>query len=505
MADATPPGGRQRCSAPSGVTLLGVRPFRIMKVDAGSALVVVPEDGAWGVIEDWLADWLLPRAGRKASLHQLAAELGLTWQALAPTVTGLFESGLVTLDGELVQPGSPGLGTPAEGPLFLMLRVTDRCTLACAYCYQGAPNNAGAAQLSSSDAQAALSLFAATCAPVATVLFAGGEALLRLPFLRECLDFANVRARAHAKRLRFILQTNGTLLKEDSLTFLQQNDVAVGVSYDGLATAHDAVRPFPGGRGSAARVLANIDRMLEAGIRVSLLTTVTADNVEALPEICRDLQRRGVDRVKFSLLTRQGRALAQDGPLPPDPQRYVQALNTVLDEIVSGTIGSLRIENIVNLMNQVLLSERVYLCDSRPCGAAGAFLAALPDGYLYPCETFPATPDYRIGAIARVTPEELVSAPVRQQLRTAGLRRPDICLRCSFLARCGGGCPSNAINDDNGMDGVEEIVCATVTAMLPEIMWRLRTEGGALMDYHRRHANLPGYEQLGGPDADRRD
>jgi uncharacterized protein len=473
-----------------------------LRADAHKSLLVVPEERAWGVVDRALGSWLQGRLGRRPIVAELLQEFDVEVPALAPVLGGLHDAGLIDVEKWPVRPEPAGM-PPVDRPLFLMLRVTDRCTLRCAYCYQAPDEEHAEYDLSMEDARSAIDLFLQRGARTATVLFTGGEALMRPAFIERCIRYALDRARQFGIRVRFALQTNGTVNRPDVVRLLREYAIAVGISYDGRDDLHDQKRPFANGRGSARRVRETVRCFVESGIRVSLLATVNADNVACIPEICQRLEEEGIERIKFSLLTCQGRAQGSRAVAPPPHDDWIRAMIGLLDRVESGAVEALRVEQLVNMLNLVLLPEPIYQCDKRPCGAAKAFFAALPDGHLYPCETFPAVPRYRLGPTRGSTIADLDEATVRAELQRGASERESRCGPCPLRAWCSGGCPSNAVNDGNGLSGVEELVCSASRGLLSEVMWRLGNGRRSLLEYHRQHAHLPTQVSYGGWDADR--
>jgi len=472
-----------------------------LRSSADRVLLAVPEERSWGVVDRALGSWIMERDDRQPLVAELVREFDVAPAALAPLLQGLHDGGLAQGAGWPPRSEATRL-PPIDAPLFLMLRVTDRCTLRCAYCYQAPDEEHDEFDLSMDDARRAIDRFIESSASTATILFTGGEALMRPEFIESCIQHGLGQADRAGKRVRFALQTNGTVNRPNIVRLLREYSVAVGISYDGRDDLHDDKRPFAGGRGSARRVRETIWTFREAGIRVSLLATVNADNVPWIPEICRRLETEGFERIKFSLLTCQGRAEGSSSVSPPGHQDWIRAMLGLIDLVEEGTIASLRVEQVVNLLNLVLLPEPIYQCDKRPCGAAKAFLAALPDGHLYPCETFPAVPRYRLGSIRDARRADLDATPLRAALQRGAEDRADRCGPCPLRAWCFGGCPSNAVNDGNGLLGVEELVCSASKVLLPEVMWRLGNGRTSLLTYHQRHAHLPTQATYGGWDAD---
>jgi len=417
----------------------------------------------------------------------MATQLGVPASILLPTLRGLAQAGLLQLGTESTE-STTHCATGSDGLVFLMLRITERCNLRCTYCYEDAGESGHTQDLSQDDAEAALTFFAGRCRPRATVLINGGEALLRMEFLEHCARVLAEQSALHGKNIRLAIQTNGTVASPRALRFLRAFGVTVGVSFDGFGF-HDVRRPFRNGRGSAAIVWKNIGRMVEQGIRVSLMVTVTSDNVSHLPEICESLQAAGIERVKFSALSCQGRAAGAGRSDDLRATDYTAALNAIFDLIESGRIERLRVEQAINLMNLVMVRRRLYLCERRPCGAAREFLAAMPDGRYYPCDVFPMGQDFALGAIGSdVAPID--ASPIGRAL-AGRAAASGACATCDLRALCSGGCPGNAVAAGAGVGGIEPFVCEGAKTLLPDLMLRLWRGNERLLSYHREHAHLP--------------
>jgi uncharacterized protein len=109
---------------------------------------------------------------------------------------------------------------------------------------------------------------------VVEITYHGGE-----PCLVGVERFARWCQEATAKlsdiaNVRFVIQTNGTLITPEWLEIFRAYSVSVGVSLDGPATINDVYRVDKRGRGSYAHVERGSKALLEAGIDVGVLTVV---------------------------------------------------------------------------------------------------------------------------------------------------------------------------------------------------------------------------------------
>ena len=131
--------------------------------------------------------------------------------------------------------GEPG---PVLPPLArLKLTLTDRCNLACPYCYQ---RNRRGVDMSPTTLRRALDLAWSLGGAEITVVLSGGEPLL-VPHL--VADAVALTADHGSPRARLRLLTNGTLLGPALVDRLVDADVALQVSCDGVAASQDDRRP----------------------------------------------------------------------------------------------------------------------------------------------------------------------------------------------------------------------------------------------------------------------
>jgi len=146
-----------------------------------------------------------------------------------------------------------------------VLKVHQRCNLACDYCYVYNMADRSWKQrpvtMSPDVARAAGDRFADhvqrhALTEISVVLHGGEPLLAGAARLRELMDGVR-RAVPGSCRVRFGMQTNGVLLDAPLLESLGGRGLLIGVSLDG--PSHDAHRRLPNGRGSAEAVARALD------------------------------------------------------------------------------------------------------------------------------------------------------------------------------------------------------------------------------------------------------
>ena len=177
--------------------------------------------------------------------------------------------------------------TPVPFQQFI-LKVHSRCNLACDYCYVYEMADQGWRDQPRGMSPAIAELAATRIAEHARahglteveLILHGGEPLLAGPeLIRRVVTDTRSACGPHVL-VRVGVQTNGTLLTPVFLDLFDELDVAVGVSVDGDAVAHNRHRRHPDGRGSHAEAHSGLRRLATRyrNLFAGLLTTVDLGN-----------------------------------------------------------------------------------------------------------------------------------------------------------------------------------------------------------------------------------
>jgi len=155
----------------------------------------------------------------------------------------------------------------------------------------------------------------------ASFVLHGGEPLLRMQDVNEVVK--TLRDGLSDIKLSFVVQTNGSTLKEGVLAELAELDIGVGVSIDGMPEDHNRSRPLLGGGPSFDRIAENITRMREGWPKLfrGILCTMNKYNME--PPSPEDAERYGCHTKAIPTF----RALEQFRPgleqFPDDPNAFL--------------------------------------------------------------------------------------------------------------------------------------------------------------------------------------
>ena len=182
-----------------------------------------------------------------------------------------------------------------SGIMKITLAITQKCNLACDYCYIHKRN-------STMNTQTAAKIIDFVFQNAhenekIEIGFFGGEPLLEIGLLKEITGL--IRSHESYDRNRIILSvtTNGTIYSEDISQFLADNDVILNISCDGPLVVQDASRHFADGSGSSAIVEANIKQALKDFPLTPVNAVYSPENLYSLPNVVDYLASIGVRNI----------------------------------------------------------------------------------------------------------------------------------------------------------------------------------------------------------------
>lgn len=180
----------------------------------------------------------------------------------------------------------------------VLIHLLNRCNLSCQHCYMQAENQGdiylpGDLVLRSLQETAGLN--------IGTVYLSGGEPFL-YPYLEDVLEMA-----AQMKNYELIVSSNGTTINKAILPLLKNSQASVQISFDGPEDYHDK---FRGQKGAFAATCQGISKLNEAGIPVSLVSTICRDNIRFLPWIANWAISHGIKHLTIQPLWQLGRGHA---------------------------------------------------------------------------------------------------------------------------------------------------------------------------------------------------
>jgi len=174
--------------------------------------------------------------------------------------------------------------------LSVWLHISNRCNLDCPYCYI---TNKTDDIMSRKIADLFLKKLEYTIEKHGlksiAIRFAGGEPTLNEDVLFSLVKELDKRFKKSDVSIKFILLTNGTKINKKLISLFKAFNVNICFSLDGIGKWHDVNRFFGKNTGSFEVIQKNLRWLKASGLKPTILTTITDENLHGIPTLNRYL------------------------------------------------------------------------------------------------------------------------------------------------------------------------------------------------------------------------
>ncbi len=423
---------------------LGLREFHPFSAAGEHFLYMVPSAGVFHVDEPSY-EVLQALDGVGLTPNEITAALAdrhqadVVEQAIVELIT-IRAIGAVAAPLKRALPVLPTENFPLQ---TMVLNVTNKCNLACTYCYEYGEDKIvdtdfGAKPKFMDEATARESVDfmfrEAGSNPISNLTFFGGETLLNFKVLKKTLAYALERGNILGKKVRFSLTTNATLLRPEVIEWLVDNEVGVTISIDGPKGSQDQFRVFKNGMGSYEVVLPKIKELLtrHKSRPIGARVTLTKQNLNV-----KKIYRHLTDEVGFwtvgfaPVTTADGRDYAIEGD---EYAAMLAQFDELAEEFKEAALEN-RHHGFSNL-NETLQEIHKGMSKAFPCGAGLGLVGVATDGDVALCHRFAGSDEHKIGSVQDGIDREQQA----RFLETHHIGHKTDCHTCWARPLCAGGC-----------------------------------------------------------------
>lgn len=376
---------------------------------------------------------------------------GTNDDAVMARLSGRYDKGDLTeaLDElkELIAVGqlfAPDINVPPtfkQEPLVksLCLHVAHDCNLRCKYCFAGTGDFGHDRSLMSKEVgEKAVDFIIAGSGrrKHCEIDFFGGEPLMNMPVVKHVVDYVRKREKETGKEFKLTLTTNGVLLHDENIKYLNDNNISLVLSLDGRKAVHDNMRPDVAGKGSYEKILANFKKAVAARENENyfLRGTFTAYNLDFAADVL-DMAEQGFDLLSVEpVVAKECNYAIEEKHLPRLFAEYEKLAKVFLERKVQGK-GFFFFHFNVDINNGPCVAKRLS-----GCGAGHEYFAVAPDGSLYPCHQFVGREQYLLGNLT----DGVTNKDIPQYFRQSHVLNKPECSECWARFYCSGGCHANA-------------------------------------------------------------
>jgi uncharacterized protein len=337
----------------------------------------------------------------------------------------------------------------------LCLHVSHTCNLNCAYCFASQGKYQGDRALMSFEVgKQALDFLIANSGTRKNleVDFFGGEPALNFEVVKQLVEYARSVEKEHGKNFRFTYTTNGMILTDDMIDFLNKECHNVVLSLDGRKEVNDRFRVDSLGRGSYDVIVPNFLRLVEKreGKGYYVRGTFTHHNTDFTNDIFH------MADLGFTELSMEPVVCSPDDPcaltkedLPVICEQYEILAKEMIKRKKEGRPFTFY-HYMLDLKNGPCIYKRIT-----GCGSGTEYMAVTPWGELFPCHQFVGDGKYSLGNIW----DGITNTEAQDQFRGCNAYARPECRDCWARLYCSGGCAANAYHATGSINGIYEYGC----------------------------------------------
>ncbi|HNZ82891.1 MAG TPA: thioether cross-link-forming SCIFF peptide maturase [Sedimentibacter sp.] len=330
----------------------------------------------------------------------------------------------------------------------MCLNMTHDCNLSCEYCFasQGTYNGEKA-YLSFETGKKAFDYLVKNSGNRRNleVDFFGGEPLMNFNTIKKLVDYGRSLEKEYNKHFRFTVTTNGVLLDEEKIDYINENMDNVVLSIDGRKETNDRMRKTINGKGSYDLIIDNFKKFInKRGSKDYFIRgTYTSYNLDFSEDV-KHMRESGFDKISVEPVT----AKPEEKYALKD--EHVDILKKEYEKLTEYFIKSNKTKDKkfqffhfnIDLESGPCIYKR-----SMGCGAGTEYVAVTPKGELYPCHQFVGQEQFIIGSVD----EGITNHAVTDKFKGLSVNDKPACRDCWAKYFCSGGCHANAYNFNNNL------------------------------------------------------
>ena len=322
----------------------------------------------------------------------------------------------------------------------LCLHIAHDCNLACSYCFAEEGEYHGRRALMSFEVGKKALDFLITNSGNRRNLevdFFGGEPLMNWNVVKELVAYGREKEQEYNKKFRFTLTTNGVLLNDEIMDFLNQEMSNVVLSLDGRPEINDQMRPFRNGKGSYDLIVPKFQKLAKSRNQMNYYVrgTFTRNNLDFSKDVLHfaDLgfEQMSIEPVVSSL--EESYAIRAED-LPVIAEEYDKLALAYIKRKKAG-----KGFNFFHFMIDLNHGPCVAKCLSG-CGSGTEYLAVTPWGDIYPCHQFVGQEKFLLGNVDT----GITNRTLQEEFKRCNVYAKSKCRECFARFYCSGGCAANS-------------------------------------------------------------
>ena len=324
----------------------------------------------------------------------------------------------------------------------LCLHIAHDCNLKCKYCFAEEGEYHGHRSLMSSKVGKAAIDFLIKASGKRRNLevdFFGGEPLMNFGVVKEIVEYGREQEKLYNKNFRFTITTNGILLDDDVIDYINKNMHNVVISLDGRKEINDMMRPRAGGQGSYDVIVPKFKKLAESRHQTDyyIRGTFTRNNLDFSKDVLH-MADLGFKQISVEPVVGEDTTdyAIREEDIPAVCEEYERLAAELYERHKKGGKDDFNFFHFnIDLTGGPCVVKRLV-----GCGSGTEYLSVTPEGELFPCHQFVGLEGFGMGNVF----DGLSNPELREKFSKCNVYAKDECKKCWARFYCSGGCAANA-------------------------------------------------------------
>ena len=282
--------------------------------------------------------------------------------------------------------------------------------------------------------------------------FFGGEPLMNWDVVKQIVEYARSKEEEYGKKFRFTITTNGMLLDDEKIDYINKEMSNVVLSIDGRKEVNDRMRVKVDGTGCYDRIVKNYKKLVEkrGDKEYYVRGTYTNYNLDFSEDVMH-LYKQGFDQVSVEPVMED--ESVEYAITEKDLDKIYEEYDKLVDKIANikkngGFINFFHF--MIDLDQGPCVIKRL-----RGCGSGNEYVAITPDGDIYPCHQFVGHEEYKMGNLEEGT----FNTDIKKEFAGCHVYSKPSCRDCWAKFYCSGGCNANNYIYNGDIHKAYELSC----------------------------------------------
>lgn len=282
--------------------------------------------------------------------------------------------------------------------------------------------------------------------------FFGGEPLMAWDTVTQTVDYARSIEKKHGKNFRFTITTNGILLDDEKIEYINREMSNCVLSLDGRKEVNDRIRYTPNHKGSYDTIVPKFQKLVagrtkEGRTDYYVRGTFTKYNLDFANDILH-MAELGFKQLSVEpVVTDQKFPYAiTEKDLPVIFSEYDRLYDIMAKEPDRFNFFHFKID----LDQGPCAIKRL-----RGCGCGNEYVAVTPDGDVYPCHQFVGMENWKMGSIF----DGIIDKNIKDYFAKTHIYSKKGCSECWARFYCSGGCNANSYQYEGDVQIPNKLAC----------------------------------------------